>query len=255
MNKIRQISIGLFFLSISQISPTQAREINYANDKYGYLYNNSCQFEYVDINSQATTLTLTASGLADAGDDGGSVINLLADFQFYDKTYNAIVVSSNGYIAFADSLNQESGGDFSNDCLLPSVPDTPPVSLARILPLHDELEKSATGIIQTAFYSQCPRTTGQALQACTIIEWVDWKIRNQIEVFSFQVILYHQSADIVFQYNTPTPINITSASIGIQNQYHASIYACNDTARTLANCVENTSPTNINPSIFKNGFE
>lgn len=237
----------ILFITIICLN-TDAREVNYLNDSFGYFSTENCSNDYIDLSGNSTALILTAYGAQDANDDGAALLNLQENFKFYNVDYSDVVVSTNGYLAFSNDLSNEGGGDFSNDCLLPSVPDNTPVTLERILPFHDDLEKSLTGELRHTYYANCPRIGG----ACTIIEWKDWQIRNTTDVFSFQVVLYHNSSQIVFQYSDLGNIDSLSASIGLQNRQTASIFSCNQ-----ANTIDTSSSSLCysHPIIFKNGFE
>ena len=245
MNKLYVI------LALLWIMPVQARDSVYAADRFGYASPAMCVADYLDVSADGSVLTLTPSGTAAADDDGGAVVNLTESFRFYRKAYQSIVVSSNGYIAFADVLSAEDGGDFSNDCLFPSVPDNKPVSLARIMPFHDELENAGSGGIRTAYYAACPRS-GSVASSCTVIDWFDWRIRGTVQSFGFQVILYHARNEIVIQFDNNNPVS-DSASIGIQDGAinSGAIFSCNDVGRNLAN----TAYCLQNPVIFADGFE
>jgi len=229
----------------------EARDSTYAADRFGYTQAASCTADYLDLSVDGTAVTLTPSGAAAADDDGGAVVNLIEPFLFYRTAYQSIVVSSNGYMALADDLSQESGGDFSNDCLFPSVPDNQPGVLARIMPFHDELQNSGSGGIRTAYYPLCPRV-GSVTSSCTVIDWFDWQIRGTAGGFDFQVILYHQNHQIVMQYGSNNPVS-DGASIGIQDGLLNSgvILSCNDAGRNLAN----TAYCLQNPVIFADDFE
>ena len=243
----KSLMLLMLFVSCSVV----ARDSSYAADRFGYTLAATCPADYVDLSTDGNLLTLVPAGTVTADDDGAALLHLSEPFLFYGKTYPSLVVSSNGYVSFAQALTEESGGDFSNDCLFPSVPDQQPGALARIMPFHDDLENSGSGGIRTAFYVACPRI-GHSASACTVIDWFDWRLRGTTDDFDFQIILYHQNGEIVIQYGANNPVS-DSASIGIQDGLLNSgvVLSCNDPARSLNNsafCLQS-------PIIFADGFE
>ena len=97
-------------------------------DLYGYTLADSelgptCGYDYVDLGEDAEVLALRPGHPAAASDDFAAVLPLAEPFEFYQLPNEALVVSSNGYLAAAASLAQEDGADFSNDCRLPARAD------------------------------------------------------------------------------------------------------------------------------------
>ncbi len=228
----------------------QSRDIDYVNDQFGYYSINNCPLEYINIDSQSDELNLLAAGTEPAEDEGAALVNLPLPFTYYNETYASVVISSNGYLAFANDLNLENGADFSNDCLFPSIPDNQPQTLARIMPFHDDLSRGTDGKIHWAHYTECPLSGHN--NPCTIFEWQNWKKTDAVQDFSFQTILIHGSSVIVMQYNPTTPAP-ESASIGFQNSrlFSGQILSCNQAETALNNqayCFQN-------PFIFADGFE
>jgi hypothetical protein len=176
-----------------------------------------CAHTWVDIAATGTPLALTAAGSDPAADDGGAVLTLPAPFQFFDRVVTAMVVSSNGYLAFTNSLDRDSGGDFSEDCPLPAVPHPGPAVSPRILVLHDDLDGSSSGgqiVYQDA--PVCPRPS-EALgnEPCIVISWLDWSIPGGADTFSLQAILYLTSSQIVTSVQASTAI--PSGTAGLQS--------------------------------------
>ncbi len=243
---MKYLSIVLLVLSVQ----LNARDVSYIADAFGYQTLGNCDSQYLSIQNEASTVTLVAVGGSDANDEGGGTISLTEPFWFYNKSHEQLVVSSNGYLAFADGLNAENGGDFSNDCPFPSIPDNQPQSLQRIMPFHDDLENSGNGAIRTAYYASCPNIAASG--SCTVIEWSNWRIRGQNDVFSFQVELHHQSSVIKIQYTGNNP-STNSASIGFQQTelFSGQVLSCNQSIPNLSDqsfCYQN-------PVIFIDGFE
>lgn len=238
-----------YLLMVFLTTQASSREISYVEDTFGYQATANCNFEYLNVQNEANTIFLTPSGSQVANDEGGGSLSLTEPFWFYNQAHNHLIVSSNGYLAFANSLSEENGGDFSNDCPFPSIPDNQPQSLQRIMPFHDDLESSKTGEIRSAYYINCPTTNSTG--SCTVIEWLNWHIRGQNDVFSFQVILLHQTSEIKIQYTGSPPSD--SASIGFQQTelFSGVVLSCNQENLSLdgqAYCYQN-------PLIFTNGFE
>lgn len=158
----------------------------------------NCTLAPVDIAATGVPLALTASGAASAADDGAAVLSLAVPFEFSGRSHDTVVVSSNGYLAFAGDLGREAGGDFSDDCPMPAVPQPGPGESARVLVLHGDLDGSAGGQLLHQFFATCPRVS-EALgtEPCTAITWQDWSVPGGGEPYTLQAILYHASSQIV----------------------------------------------------------
>jgi len=164
-----------------------------------------CDFDFVDIEASGTWVALTASGAEPAQDDGGAVIPLGLPFEFYGEALTSLVVSSNGYVAAGGTLESEDGGDFSNDAMLPAIPDNATGVPLRILPYHEELSGFTTaGVAYHQYFAACPRAS-EALgtEACTVVQWTDWALRGSGNTFDLQAVLYHESFQIVAQIREP----------------------------------------------------
>jgi len=192
-------------------------------DAYGYrLFDQEaaeCGFDFVDIEAGGAEILFTASGADPAEDDGGAVIALGAPFELYGETLTGLVVSSNGYLAGASSLSAEDGGDFSNDPMLPAIPDNGAGVPLRILPYHEELSGFTTGgAAYHQYFAVCPRPS-EALgaEACTVVQWTDWALGGTAIGFDLQAVLYHDSFEIAFQIR-PGAAPLTGGTMGIQNR-------------------------------------
>jgi uncharacterized repeat protein (TIGR01451 family) len=178
-----------------------------------------CEFDFVDIQVGGTALNFTASGIEPALDDGGAIVALSEPFEFYGETLSSLVVSSNGYVAVAASLSSEDGGDFSNDAVLPAIPDNVVGVPARVLPYHDELSGfESGGVAYQQHFVECPRPS-EALgtEACTIVQWTDWAELGGGNPFDAQVVLYHLSFEVALQLR-PGTSTLASGTMGIQNR-------------------------------------
>jgi len=212
-------------------------------DTFGYTFFDQAELEcnanFTDISATGNVVTYTASGGFPAEDDGGAMIALGAPFNFYGTMVNSVVISSNGYIGMgAASLAAESGGDFSNDCPIPAVPDNPPAVNSRIMPYHDDLAGDGTmGTTYYQFFATCPRAgESGGVEACTIFQWSNWGFFGGATGFDLEAILYHTSYEIAFEISDPGGVaDGSSATIGIQDgtATDALQYQCN-TAGSVA---------------------
>lgn len=216
----------------------------FADDVFGYQIaaSGSCPTQWVD-SSAGQTLILQAAGTEiPANDDGGAELTLDWAFEFYGQLQQQLVVSSNGYVGFAADLLAENGGDYSNDCPLPAVPENNASALGRIAVWHDDLQGSA-GSITVAQFDDCPRPGRLPGDACSVISWQNWGVLAGISAgLDFQLLLYRRARDVVMQYGSDLP-DSSSVSIGIQ---HPALLtgvnlACNVTASVPDNsalCIE-----------------
>jgi hypothetical protein len=203
---------------------------------FGYIVQDGasgCGYDYIDITGTGTPLTFTASGTFPAEDDGGAAVTLAQPVNFYGTPVSDIVVSSNGYIAMGttNGLADEDGGDFSEDCPLPAVPGNAVATNARVMPFHNDLAGDGSGgAAFTEFFASCPRAseTGGD-EPCTIVSYDSWGLFGDPATYDMQVIMYHTSGLMVYQYDDPDgALDPTSAAIGLQNAAadDAAVYAC-----------------------------
>ncbi|OFV82296.1 MAG: hypothetical protein A2Y78_04635 [Acidobacteria bacterium RBG_13_68_16] len=209
---------------------------NGTRDSFGYVvYDQSqpgCTYSFVDIRATGAPVSFTAPyrdpGLdPPADDDGGAAIALGAPLQFYGATVSQLMMSTNGYLATATSLDGDDGRDFSNDAPLPAVPGhTTSVSgqqifgvAGRLMPYHDDLAAGGTGTAQQQYFPVCPRDSGTVTgEPCTVLQWSDWGFARGVPgTFSFQALLYHSSNAIAFQFAPLDPSGGASATVGIQD--------------------------------------
>lgn len=168
----------------------------------------ACAAAFADISATGTQLVLSD------GDDGGAVIALTEPFQLYGEELSSLVVSANGYLAATGSLLRDSGGDFSDDCPLPAIPEPGPAATGRILALHDDLAAGATGQVFQQHFASCPRSS-EAVgdESCTVVQWDQWASLDGGTTFDLQVVLYHSSFEVVSQYRGVVPAD---ATVGLQ---------------------------------------
>lgn len=208
-------------------------------DAYGYTVfdtsTNRCVSAPVDIKASGTPLDLVAAeSSGNADDEGAAVLPLTAPFEYYGTAVEAVTASSNGYLALGGAVDAENGGDFSNDCPLPAVPDNASPASGRIYALHDDL--AGAGELYTEYFDNCPRPSGTSVDgACTVIQWTQWQTLGAAERFTFQVLLYHTSAAIAVQYLDVPAAALAGATLGLQNETSTSgtPISCNS-AQTLS---------------------
>ena len=148
-------------------------------------------------------------------DDGAATVALTQAFNFYGTAYTSLRVSSNGYIS---TLAGDSGGDLSNDSPLPVTPSTG--GGARIYPYHDDLVVDATGQVYHQFFATSPvNNISGGTEPCTIIQWHNMRqFGGSVSTGEgFEVILFHTSGEIRFQYSAVVNLTGASATLGIQN--------------------------------------
>lgn len=208
---------------------------NGTRDSFGYVvYDQTqpgCTYSFVDIRATGTPVIFTAPYRdpaldPPADDDGGAAIALGAPFRFYGLQVSQLMMSTNGYLSLATSLDDDDGRDFSNDAPLPEVPGhTTSVSgqqiygvAGRLMPYHDDLA-AASGSAQQQYFPVCPRASGTlAGEPCTVLQWSDWGFARGLPgTFSFQALLYHSSNAIAFQVAPADPSGGASATVGIQD--------------------------------------
>lgn len=202
--------------------PAAAQRPGSGVDAYGYqLFDQGqpeCAYQFVDIAGSGTPVVLTASGAEPARDDGGAVVAISNSFELYGEALSSLVMSSNGYLGIATSLADEDGGDFSNDAVLPAIPDQEPSTVARIMAFHEELSgEAAGGTTQSQHFAVCPRPSGAiAGEPCTVLQWSGWGFLSLPGTFDLQAILYHTSFAIALQIDLGAIIH-GDATLGIQD--------------------------------------
>lgn len=206
-------------------SASAQRAPSIAVDRYGYAFFDSaapeCPAQAIDM-SAASPLTLVASsGDYSALDEGAAVVALAVPFQLFGHPLSALVASSNGYLAAADSLAAENGADYRSACPLPAIGVNGPATQARIFVYHDDLSGEAgSGSVRNQYFATCPRPSDSGIaEACTVIDWSNWG-KVGTSGLSMQAVLYHQSWEIALQYASLDPSAGTSATVGVQDPAH-----------------------------------
>jgi hypothetical protein len=265
----RRLQAALLVLGIGAAAVATAGTIRsgYSQaDGYGHLVSGAaadCPYTAVDISATGTVLTLTAAdGSVTALDDGAAVIALAAPFEFYGQAINSIVASTNAYLAIADSLGVENGGDFSNDPYLPAVPENTPAAFGRIDVYHDELTGEPSGQMTTQYFATCPRASEAiGTEACSVVQWKNFAKIGNAGTLDVQAILYHASSEIVLQHTAVDASAGNSACVGIQDPLAADggAWSCNGTHPIIAGSavcfIDPAHPPVALDRLFANGFE
>ena len=178
-----------------------------------------CSYHYVEMGADGRTVALSPRPGADA-DDGAAVLALKQPLELYQAPLQALVVSGNGYIAAADTLGEDDGSDFSNDCELPVLAENVPASQNRIYVYHDDLRPQSGGSLRQAHFPSCPRTSRSGRpEACTVVEWNRFEhagpIPSTVPLVA-QAVLYHDSHEIALQYASVDDSQGGQATIGLQ---------------------------------------
>ena len=180
----------------------------------------ACAFDYIDLGDQAPALSLAPGHSGAAMDDRAAVLPLAEPFELYQTAVQALVVSSNGYLAAADSLERDDGSDFSNDCQLPAKADNPVATHNRIYVYHDDLRPQQGGEVRQRYFPACPRTgMGAPSESCTVVEWSRFERAEPIRStrpLKAQAVLYHASQAIAMQYASVDDSQGGQATIGVQ---------------------------------------
>lgn len=230
---MKRLALLLTLLAIAV--PLGARSPNGQQDSFGYRVEDTttpyCSYQWVVVSGSPLVFAAPYASPGDppAFDDGGAVVFLSAPFEFYGRSYSSLVASPNGYVGFASALEQEDGRDFSNDPV-GSVPSfqfasgsprfaTP----ARVFVYHDDLEVGPSGQVVTGFFPTCPRVSESlGVEPCTVVSWEGMRRVGASEIFSFQLVLYHQSGQMALQYQSVDASGGGSATVGLQD-HHAQV--------------------------------
>ena len=198
MNRRESVIAGMALVSLLFSMAAHGRDAA-SFDSYGYQHLESgsaqCAYNYVDASGGSALNLTAASAMAPASDDGGAVLGLAAPFELYGNSTNSMIVSSNGYLAAANDLAVEDGGDFSADCPLPAIADNAAASQSRIYAYHADLDGAPnSGVIQARYFASCPRASDSGSdEACTVVQWQNWALRGQSGPLNMQAVLYHAS--------------------------------------------------------------
>lgn len=201
-------------------------------DNFGYTYQDSdeafCSYQALDIRSTGQSLNFVPSDSSyPANDDGGALVNLDGNgVSIYGKSFDQLVLSSNGYLS---TLSSDNGGDYSNDCPLPALASTGGGD--RIYVFHGDL---VTGSAYYQYFASCPRAGEVDDQAaCHVFQWNNVGLyqhgASPAGDFDIQAIIYEGSDQIVTQFvQGMSDGNTTTSGLQISSVNDALVYACDE---------------------------
>ncbi len=186
---------------------------NKGPDAGGYTATDSTVYSFIDPAGGGGAPSILAST-----DDGGAVLTLPFNFQFYGNSYTMLCVSTNGLAyfvpdqTFCGATSQLT--DFANTDLSSTAV---PGDLPAIAPFWTDLTFAAAGA--DAVYYQ---TTGTMPNRQFIVEWHNAYPAGSLNPVTFEAVLNETTNNIFFQYQT---VNLGSdpaslggkATIGIRN--------------------------------------
>lgn len=263
---MNRLTTMILFLPLASTAAAQ-RLAPEAPDAYGYVQQRSpepaCAYQYIDLDLGGTPLALTASGAEPAEDDGAAVVALPLPFEFYGQPADTLVVSSNGYIAIAEGLESEDGGHWRADCPLPAIPDNAHASFARVYALLDDLSQGTAGHLLWQHFADCPRPSGAVDgEACTVVQWRDWRRLGGSEPLDFQAVLYHASFAIAVQHAQIAGAAASGATVALQDHgaSSAAVSACGgnrplEPASAVCFFDPRFPAGGVSELIFRDGFE
>lgn len=268
MKRLQRQTAGLLLATFATAAAagSNPRDALTQLDGYGHFGSNDsalCAYAPITLDA-ALTLNLTAaSPSAPALDDGAAAFALTQPFRHFGIDYSGLVVSSNGYVAFAANTGEEDGGDFSNDLYLPAVPDNAVFATPRIYAYHDELSGEGSGAaLDQQFFAVCPRPSGvEAGEACSVVRWKNWNRLGDNQPITLQLVLYHGSSAIALQYEALDASAGASACVGLQGADAADggAWSCNGTrpisAGTALCLFDPDHLPGVDDRLFADGFE
>lgn len=155
-------------------------------DDYGYVWNDSVPFNWIDATNGTDT------GLSgESWNQRTGPIPLPFAFKYYDATYSSVYIGAAGYITFLDFPNWTWRDQMRTP--RPSVPNT------VISPFSTPLELATRGKNGRVFY----QAGGSDPNRYFVITWNNVNAWDTDERYTFQVVL-HENGDILFQYQTMT---------------------------------------------------
>lgn len=164
-------------------------------DDYGYRWRdsdqpNSINFIWQDISGTGSVLSISSS------DDSYEAVNLSYAFPFYGVDYTTIYVGTNGFITF------ETGNSSLSNTAIPST-STPNGLIAA---LWDDLDPGNGGNIYFQDFS-----------SYSIVQFDSVRHNSASGTYTFQYVL-HNNGRIEIFYKDIETCNLTSASVGIEDQ-------------------------------------
>ena len=156
-------------------------------DQYGYTWNNTVAFNWID----ASTGTDTGMSGSSYGQRVGPV-SLPFSFKFYENTYTSLYIAAAGFLSFA---NSSSWPDQQTPIPSPSLPNN------IVAPGWTPTYLNSAGPTGRVYYTN----GGVSPNRYFVVEWYDVKggppsdTTGGDDAYRFEAILY-ENGDIVFQY-------------------------------------------------------
>ena len=175
-------------------------------DEFGYEYMfNDESFEWIELD-EADTLWLS--------DDDGEWVELPGEFPFYDMWYDSVGISSNGWVTFINSTNDEQPylGEIWSDYL-------PSGDTSEYIPSPVIAVFATDGFPNGGGYGPGLVTFGESDDSF-VITWSNWSFCcEDSSMYDMQLILF-PSGDFVMQYNNVafSVDDYNWTTIGIQNE-------------------------------------
>ncbi|MEK6776631.1 MAG: right-handed parallel beta-helix repeat-containing protein [bacterium] len=178
------------------LRPVQALAADYA-----FVSTVFSTYDYISASTGGTQFVL--------GDDAVSAaVDLGFTFNYYNNAYTQIIIGSNGTIGFPTDTTS-----LDTTLHLPAIPD-PAAPNAVIAPLSSNLDPSKGGSIYTL-------AGGVEGSRYFVVEWIGVPVAGGGGTRSFEMILYQDNSDIMFQYKTlrgGEAMDAATATVGIENQ-------------------------------------
>ncbi len=167
-------------------------------DDYGYTFNDSVFYEWIDA-TDGTPLGF--SGYSEG--QGSGPISLPFAFKYYENTYSEVYIAASGFLSF-----EEQPWDIQGVIPTSELPNN------MIAPWWSPLTLSSTGTSNRVFY----KSSGTPGNQYFVVEWYQVDAgRNNI--YTFEVILY-ENGNFLFQYADVTAgtSGFECGSAGIENE-------------------------------------
>ncbi len=189
--------------------------------------NDGHQFLRVTITANRVGEGLSGGGRVALGElrflGTGTDYGQYPQLQMFSANYTLVDPSLHGYLGG----QPDNGSDSTNDTTLPATPDLGANGF-RLYPYHDALDTARSGGVFYQSFTNNPHPHGSPAETLKVWQWQDAHLAGHPEAFSFQVLVFGTSGDIIFQYLPGNPGG-DSATIGLQDKANnkAVLYAAN----------------------------
>ena len=183
--------------------------------------NDGVPFQFVDISGTGSVVATAVASLAKATQTQTTVSLGGPGFNLFGSNVAQLAANTSGYLS-TDLAGPAT--DTTNDCPLPMVPSDG--GGARLYVLHDNLDTT----VSHQYFATCPRphdVIGFSPKGCNIFQWDGTYVSNGGAV-SFQVVLYDEVSQLVYQYATVDQTG-TDSTTGVQDASGTDgvLYRCN----------------------------